>query len=419
METVHSDPNYFNEATQSVPRLKWLTKAVKVSRLLPLDHLEDQINEKVARLVRRKPDMDGETRAQIIENIVRAKILKKFQTWKAKQYDPKPGKKSPSHSFRQMAGEQFERCRCSIIKEKNFKIGRYPAILVPGFIPDGNEAFFLLRRSFLKYGPVFYVNYPPHHFNKEVLFHQLYDMIWDLNRRSLKNAGVKPRPFLVGTSFGCRIILSFMQWLDDNNLRANLDIKGLVLLSPVLCLEDVVDPTSPRQKTLVGRAVSHLCEVEPDDVDGIDQAMGRARNIFSKMFTSGRDQLKFNEKEQLGVMAIEDEVLRIFDPEFTPNQGVFQRYMGLKTEKALSGAYMSDLPTLVLFAEGESDVLTPNAPTYHQLINNEFLHQVFPNGHVEVVYSLDEKRRVTHSDLIFQADRYLAHIKPWLKLQTS
>jgi hypothetical protein len=409
------EPDYYQEAVKYLPRLRWLSQAVRLSRLLRLEELIPQFNEKVSRLQKRRPDLDPETRALIVENLMRAKILRRLRTWRTHHYEPAPAPARQAAFSSLVQPEQ----RCSIVREKNFRLGRFPAILVPGFIPDGNEAFFLLRRSFLKHGPVFYLNYPPHHFDKQVVFSQLYDVIADLNRRRLKSAGTKPKPFLVGTSFGCRMLVSFLAWLRENGLTDELSIRGLILLSPVLCLEDIVDPAEERQKTLVGRAVAHLCQVQPDDHQGIDQAMARARSIFSKMFNSGRDNLRFAERDQLSVLAIEDEVLRIFDPEFTPNQGIFKRYLGLKNEESLKDEFLTDLPTLVLFAEGETDVLTANSPTQRQLMDPQRLQAIFPNGHVEVVYSLDQQRRVTHSDLIFQAERYLAHIKPWLKIQTS
>ena len=410
--------DFFKEAYEADKAIRFMTVAVRVSRVFDLGSLRHHINQRIAKIEDLKNEpLNVDSVSQIAKNLMKAKIAKRIQSWRIRPYHPKLEKDSPTHQFRETLvddGQPFEFTLSAIYRESTLKIGSTPSILVPGFIPDGNEAFFMVRKSFLKQGPVYYVNYPNQHFHKEALYHQIYDMILDLNRRSLKSAGQKYKPFLVGTSFGCRIILSFLKWLTEQGLADSIKIQGLVLLSPVLCLEDVVDVGVAKQRTLVGRAVSHLYEVDPNDPAAVESAMKKARSIFTKMFQSGAKNLNFEEEAHIPILAIEDEVLRIFDATFTPDSGFFQRYMGLKDELPLEIEYLSDLPTLVLFAEGENDVLSPNSPTFGALSQVDKLHAVFPNGRVEVVYSLDEKRKVTHSDLIFQARRYQAHLEPWL-----
>ena len=202
--------------------------------------------------------------------------------------------------------------------------------------------------------------------------------------------------------------------MKDQGLWDDLEIQGIILISPVLCLEDVVDPLAKRQSTLVGRAISHLYEIDENDPEAVEKAMKKARNIFVKMFTSGRDMLNFTSKDLIPVFAIEDHVLSIFENDIGIESGFFRRYLDLKYEKPLDESFLASTPALVLFAEGEKDVLAQNSPTLSTFSDIEKLRKIFPNGAVEFVYSKDSDRKVTHSDLIFQAERFVEHLEPWL-----
>jgi hypothetical protein len=169
----------------------------------------------------------------------------------------------------------------------------------------------------------------------------------------------------------------------------------------------------------VGRAVDHLCKADEDDLAARSKAMQKAKNILMKMFTSGRDMMQFDSKDLIPVFAIEDEVLDVFRKEIEDDDGYFLRFVELKRENPLQTTFLSSIPTLVLLAEGESDVLTPNSPSFEVLSDIHKLRAIFPNGCVETVRSLSDKRKVTHSDLIFQADRFVEHLDHWLNRITS
>lgn len=407
----------FEVSYRSNAKIRWLFNLARVSRLVESNEIRREIDEKVERIGRRKGEMDEETTSLIVENLLIAKINKRLLDFRIKSYQPSISKDSPTHKFNpELARNGYGELdlACTIYKEKNYRLGSTPSILVPGFVPDGNEAFFLLRKKFLKYGSVYYLNYPTRKFDRELMFHQLYDLIAEINHRKIKNAGKKGAPYLVGTSFGCTMILSFVRWLKAKGLWNDLDIRGVILISPVLCLNDVVDPDAARQSTLVGRAISHLYEVDEHDPVAVEKAMKKARNIFVKMFTSGRDMLNFASKDLIPVFAIEDHVLSIFDNDIGIESGFFRRYLDLKHEKPLEETFLTDVPTLVLFAEGEKDVLAQNSPTLTTFSDIERLQKIFPNGAVEFVYSKDSGRKVTHSDLIFQAERFVEHLEPWL-----
>jgi hypothetical protein len=419
MELSHFDRSYARNG-----KIRWLCRFLGLSRLLDLKELRMVIDEKLERISRRLgEEVQPSDIDQIVENYILAKANKRLSDLKIKPYKVKTKRNSPTRRLRSKARLTdpfaYEMSNFPIYKEKQYRPKTNPSILVPGFVPDGNEAFFLLRKIFLKLGSVYYVNYPTERFSREALFHQMYDMVRDINGRKFKKLGKRGAPFLVGTSFGCSMILSFLRWAVENGYSEDLKIKGLVLISPVLCLEDVVDLEMTRQKTLVGRAISQLVDVDPDNPQAVEKAMQKARNIFVKMFTSGRDRLNFSAKDLIPVFAIEDEVLNIFNLDVGANSGFFHRYLELKQQKPIEVEFLSDIPTLVLFAEGEQDVLTAKSPTLETLSDINKLQAIFPNGTVEYVYSQGSERKVTHSDLIFQAKRFQEHLVPWLQRMRS
>ena len=416
------EQSYFDICYARKARVRWICKAIKVSGFLDLDIIRSLIDEKIARICRRRGDLDETAISQIGENLLLAKIAKRYIERRTKPFTPKIAKNSPTHAFKASfpeIGYSYKDSLSSIYKEKHFRLRTNPSILFPGFLPDGNEAFFLLRKCFLKFGSIYYFNYQTQHFYKPTIYHQLYDTIVEINNRQIKNAGVRSSPFLVATSFGCNILIGFLQWLRQNKLEDTVEIKGVVVISPVLNKEDVVDPTVERQKTLVGRAVDHLCKADETDLVARSKAMQKAKNILMKMFTSGRDMMQFDSKDLIPVFAIEDEVLEVFRKEIEDDDGYFLRFVELKREIPLQATFLSSIPTLVLLAERESDVLTPNSPSFDVLSDIHKLRSIFPNGSVETVRSLSEKRKVTHSDLIFQADRFVEHLDHWLNRITS
>ena len=414
--------SFFDICYRRKPKVRWICKALKFSGFLKIDDLKLLIEEKLTRMTRRRGELDEEAIAQIGENLILAKIAKRYVERRIKRFVPKVRKTSPTNDFRKSFPSlefDYQQSASPIYKEKQFRLKTNPSILFPGFLPDGNEAFFLLRKCFLKFGSVYYFNYQTKHFYKPTIFHQIFDTISQINNRKLQNAGQKSSPFLVATSFGCHLLLGFLRWLREEKLEHEIDIRGLVIISPVLCQEDVVDPAKDRQKTLVGRAVAHLCSADETDPDAIRKSMQKAKSILMKMFTSGRDLMKFESKDLIPIFAIEDDVLEVFKKEIEEDDGYFRRFMELKREKPIAEQFLTGIPTLVLLAEGELDVITDNSPTYRSLSDIQRLRTIFPNGTVEIVRSQNQVRKVTHSDLIFQADRFAEHLDYWLTRVTK
>jgi len=403
---------YLTLALKSKAKLRWLIRALKLSRYDNIHALYDRIEEKIQKAIKRKGELSSQEIELIIENILWAKLFRRLQAWKLKPF--KYNHQGTNLDHKHMAPPLFDSL-CSIFKEHHYRFRTNPAILLPGFVPEGNEAFYLLRHSFLKYGSAYYINFPRDHYNNETVFQQLYDLVLHINQRKLQTAGRKQKPLLVGTSFGCAVIRNFLKWLENHKLDHTIDIAGVVFLSPVLCMEDVCLPGDAKQPTLVARAIAPLLDLDENDHDGVTKAMVRAKGIFTKMFKAGQKQLDASLKSRIPILAVEEEVIDFFNIEERKLIGYFKRYLCLRNSSPPDGTLVSELPTLTLVAEGEKDVLTPTSPTLDLLEKPALFKTMFPDGEVVQVKSDDPSRRVTHSDLIFNADCYRRHLDPWLE----
>jgi len=135
---------YFDICYRRNAKVRWICKILKFSRFLNVDSLRGLINEKVARIARRRGELDEDSVAQIGENLILAKIARRYIEKKTKPYQPRLTKKSPTPEFRENfpdIGFSFENSCGPIYKEKHYRLRTNPSILFPGFMPDGNEAF--------------------------------------------------------------------------------------------------------------------------------------------------------------------------------------------------------------------------------------------------------------------------------------
>ena len=153
--------------------------------------------------------------------------------------------------------------------------GRVPTIVLGGFVPDSGEQVFLLRTSLLQAGDLHAVTYPRDGFSLELLCAQLDDLAASLARRN-------ETPVLFGVSFGAGVLL---EWLRRRRAAGTeLPIAGLVLVSPVTCVADVVPPGAVKPATLIGRALRPILEAAGAPSE---PAVERARLIFTRMFEAG------------------------------------------------------------------------------------------------------------------------------------
>lgn len=286
--------------------------------------------------------------------------------------------------------------------------GSVPTIVLGGFVPDATEQVFLLRGFLLRRGSVYYINYSREGFSNELLFAQLEDLVDDIAARHGQ------RPVIFSVSYGVGLV---MEWLKRaRQAGRKFDLRGLVLISPVACAEDLLDPASPKPTTLLGRAVKPYFESKSKDVE--HSGIERSRAIFTKMFEAGAQN-----KETLGALMTRRELSVLKDAVIGTIQnitsvGACERVLAMK-ELAPPSAYfsqshlpLSDAPTLILYAEKESSVLVDNSPTRFAL---ETAHRAyFPQSHCRVVTN-EGGTPVQHASLIFHCFNFLPSISAFYK----
>lgn len=239
--------------------------------------------------------------------------------------------------------------------------GSTPTIVLGGFVPDSTEQVFLVRSFLLRRGSVYYLNYPRSGFSLDLLCAQLDDLVLELH------AFHGQRPVLLGVSFGAGLVL---EWLRRQR-RAHAEDRcaGVVLISPVACTADIVDPSAAKPTTLLGRALKPFLDAH-HPVE--NSALERSRVIFSKMFEAGahnkaslRSLLSTSELRHLRA-AVLDSIKSL------SRQGAAERVAALRHFSPLSpwdnpSRPLSLAPALVLFAEKEDAVLTSASPTRNAL----------------------------------------------------
>jgi pimeloyl-ACP methyl ester carboxylesterase len=279
--------------------------------------------------------------------------------------------------------------RATILRE--YRRGGIPTIVLGGFVPDATEQVFLLRDRLLKSGSIYYVNYSPKGFSTDLLFAQLEDLIDDL-------ASHGQRPVLFGVSFGVGLILEWMRRARETGRK--IQIRGSIFISPVACIEDVLASGKTKQ-TLLGRAIKPIVEKEGHiDITAIQ----RARTIFVKMFEAGAQN-----KETMRTLMSGAELKKLRDAVIGMIQGIEEDGAGQRvhalTQMRPPSSYfsqkilpLSDAPTLIMYAEKESSVLTEQSPTRFAL---ESAHRAyFPHSHFRVIANQDGNP-VQHASLIF------------------
>lgn len=273
--------------------------------------------------------------------------------------------------------------------------GPVPTIVLGGFVPDSTESVFVTKNMLLRHGSVYCVNYPRTGFSLDLLFAQLDDLVDEINLRSQRE------PVIFSISFGAGLAL---EWLRRRRvLGGQHAIRALVMVSPVACVEDLMERGKKKPTTLLGRAIHPY--LTPDTF--VDRTIvERSRGIFAKMFEAGAQ----NRSALLGLMAPSDirtlkervmETIRGID-----FHGACERVGALRSFTALDAPELRGLlplcevPTLILYAEKEDSVLTEGAPS-RKAFETE-AHSFFPRCRCLVV--ANRKRSgtpVQHASLIF------------------
>lgn len=271
--------------------------------------------------------------------------------------------------------------------------GDRPTIVLGGFVPDAPEQVFLLRGDLLRHGSVHYFNYPKSGFDLDRLCAQLDDLVHDIAHRT------GTPPVMLAVSFGAGLAI---EWLRRARAAGRSSpLAGLVLISPVTCVDDLIAPGSAKPTTLLGRAIQPFLS----DEDGFNPAhIEKARSIFVRMFEAGAQN-----KTALAALMTRAELLRLRDAVIGTINGIDQagatariralRLLPAPTE-TLSGDHLPlcEAPVLILYAEKESAVLQAAAPGRFVLTNAH--RALFPDSRVLTVTNA-KGDPVQHASLIF------------------
>jgi hypothetical protein len=290
-----------------------------------------------------------------------------------------------------------------IFKEKG--TGEIPTIVIGGFVPDATEAAEFQRPLFKRYGSVYYINYSRNGFSPDMFFAQLADLIEEINR-----SGKKPVIFAV--SFGCGLVRGFLRSPVSDS---SLSIRGVVLVSPVLCTEDLV--REEREKgsgvRLLESNLKRILKSDPSKEEDVNRQIERARRCFQGLFEIGAGNRALNRRHLSIKRKIMDTVAE------TPAVGGYQRVLALREFSSMNGeASLFTGQALVLLAEGEEDILVPESPTLAAMKNPDIRSRILPMGRVRTVQSLVAGDPVPHASLIFHHHCYNPLIEAWYdKLQ--
>ena len=307
-------------------------------------------------------------------------------------------------------GRAAEHQRATVLRELGR--GRMPTIVLGGFVPDSAEQVFLLRRFFLQAGDLYAMVYPRDGFSLDLLCAQLDDLVAGL-------AAKGQRPVIFGVSFGAGLAL---EWLRRQRAAgATPPIAGVVIVSPVACVADVVAPGAAKPTTLLGRALKPYLDPA---VPAGESAVERSRTVFTRMFEAGaqnkaalRRLMTMPELERLRVSvggAIRSITAR----------GARERVQAIVQMQAPTDYFVPALlpltaaPALVLFAEREGDVLDAAAPSIFAF---KHAHRAyFPRGIVQEVTARAGDAPVQHASLIFHVFEFLPPLQAFYgRLRTA
>ena len=277
--------------------------------------------------------------------------------------------------------------------------GRVPTIVLGGFVPDSSEQVFLLRRLFLQTGDLYSILYPRDGFSLDLLCAQLDDLVAELN------AAGQP-PVLFAVSFGAGVVL---EWLRRRRVAGDLPVlAGVVMVSPVACVADLVAPGAAKPASLLGRALKPLlAEAGP----GTDAAVEKSRTVFTRMFEAGA-QNKAALRRLMTVRELErlrDGVLGAIRAVTT--RGAHERVQALAAMRTPLDYFRPELlplttaPALVLFAEREDAVLDPRAPAIFAF--KHAARAYFSDGMVREVTARPGDAPVQHASLVFHVFEFL------------
>jgi hypothetical protein len=283
--------------------------------------------------------------------------------------------------------------------------GLIPTIVVGGFVPGPFDATYLQRSLFLAHGSTYYLQFSPGGFSVEMFEAQLSDLVEEL----AWHHGTPPVVFSV--SFGAGLVLQWLENLRRRHERAM--VSGLVFVSPVACMEDILEPGTTKPSTLLGRAARGYNDpaIAGDPVK-LEAWVEKSRQIMVKMFESGAQN-----KEALKRVLSHREVMRIRRTVIESMRqitarGAVERMRALQDmagpARASAGLPIADVPAMVLFAEKESSIMVEDSPTRACLERDVREH--FPDGTFAIVSNRNGSA-VQHASLLFHCYSFEPHLQ--------
>lgn len=292
---------------------------------------------------------------------------------------------------------RYHSVRCRIFRERGH--GSTPTIVIAGFVPDSTEVV-EFQRPFLKtYGDIYYINYPRSGFSSEMFVAQLADLIEEINSRG-------ESPILFSISFGCGLTAGFLR----ERVASRLEIRGIVMVSPVLCTEDLVRPNGDKKGgvRLIESNLRRILRAESGKAEEVTRQVERARRCFQSLFESGAENRTMTRRH----LSIRRKIMEVIAR--TTSGGAYERVSALKefpvpdtSEPLFKG------PILTLLAEMEENMLVPTSPSLAVMRCQEAHTSLFPNGIVRNVCSVDAGDTVAHASLIFHHSSYNPLLKEW------
>jgi pimeloyl-ACP methyl ester carboxylesterase len=285
--------------------------------------------------------------------------------------------------------------------------GHVPTIVLGGLVPDATEQVFLMRGFLLKHGSIYYFNYSSHGFSSDLLFAQLDDLIEELAELHGQ------RPVIFAVSMGAGFV---MEWLKRaRRTGKRIDLRGLILISPVACVEDLLAPGNAKPTTLLGRAIKPY--VDPHK-QADEQTVAKSRVVFTKMYEAGAQN-----KESLRVLMTRGELHQLREAVLATIRNITatsacERVQALKHLEPPSSYFsqtllpLSEAPTLILYAEKESSVIADHSPTRFVL---ESAHRAyFPQSQHKIITN-HRGSPVQHASLIFHCFNFLPAISAFYR----
>lgn len=290
--------------------------------------------------------------------------------------------------------------RCQIFREKGN--GTLPTIVIAGFVPDATEVVEFQRPLLRSFGSIYYLNYPRTGFSTPLFQAQLADLVEDLNRRG-------QRPVLFAVSFGAGLACGFLR---EALPREGLAIRGIVLVSPVLCTDDLVRPEEVRSGgvRMLESSLRRILQSRDGCAADRERQIERARRCFQGLFVAGAANRPLSARH----LAIRSRIMAVLAE--TPAVGGFERVLALQEfQKPEPDRVIFGGPVLTLLAEREEDQLVASSPTLALFRDPRRLATVFPRGSCRQVRTADPADPVGHASLIFHHRQYNPLLAAWYR----